>query len=95
MAPSYVYNLYWEKYLVRMLFFVLLDSTMSAEEPESVKRQPNCPKCGSTDIRRSKSDGFFAVIQRIFGRWPFRCRSCRQRFYRVSDAPPDMDHPHE
>jgi predicted RNA-binding Zn-ribbon protein involved in translation (DUF1610 family) len=67
---------------------------MSEEQPP-VKHIPQCPKCGSTDIRRSKSDGFYAVIQRVFGRWPFRCRSCRQRFYRSADAPLDMDHPHE
>ena len=62
-------------------------------EEESLKFALRCPKCGSNDIRRSKSDGFFAVIQRVFGRWPFRCRSCRSRFYRTADAPPDMDPP--
>jgi transposase-like protein len=77
-----------------MLFFVLLapHSTMSSEERESLHRPPTCPKCGSNDIRRSKSDGFYAAVQRAFGRWPFRCRSCRARFYRASNPPMDMDH---
>jgi hypothetical protein len=68
---------------------------MSSEETASTKRIPQCPKCGSQDIRRSKSDGFYAVLQRVFGRWPFRCRSCRVRFYRNSEPPIDMDHPAE
>jgi transposase-like protein len=66
-----------------------------SEELESSKRTAKCPKCGSSDIRRSKSDGFYAVLQRVFGRWPFRCRSCRMRFYRSSEPPLDMDHPHD
>ncbi|HTS75206.1 MAG TPA: hypothetical protein VMG40_03325 [Bryobacteraceae bacterium] len=49
-----------------------------------------CPKCGSVDVRRSKSEGLFAVLARIFGRWPFRCRSCRVRFYRSADPPHDF-----
>ena len=48
-----------------------------------------CPKCGSTDVRRSKSEGLWAAVQRMVGRWPFRCRSCRVRFYLSADAPED------
>lgn len=62
---------------------------------ESTSRLPKCPKCGSSDIRRSKSDGFYAVLQRVFGRWPFRCRSCRVRFYRSADAPPEIEPHHD
>jgi predicted RNA-binding Zn-ribbon protein involved in translation (DUF1610 family) len=58
------------------------------EQEEALKQAPSCPKCGSHDIRRSESEGFFAAIQRSMGRWPFRCRSCRTRFYRSADAPP-------
>ena len=47
----------------------------------------HCPKCGSSDIRRSKSTGLIAAILRAFGRWPFRCRSCRMRYYKSADAP--------
>jgi transposase-like protein len=97
MVPSNVYNPDSEKYPVCMLFFVLLaaDSIMSLEEQEPIKQPLKCPRCGSGDIRRSKSEGFYALVQRMFGRWPFRCRSCRGRFYRTSDAPLDLDHPHE
>ena len=52
-----------------------------------------CPKCGSHDVRRARSEGSWAAILRIFGRWPFRCRSCRARFFRFSD-PPDAPGPH-
>jgi hypothetical protein len=48
-----------------------------------------CPHCGSTNIRRSRNIGMWAAIQRIFGRWPFRCRSCRRKFYRSADPPED------
>jgi hypothetical protein len=51
--------------------------------------RPACPKCGSGDIRRSKSEGVLAAIAQVFGRWPFRCRSCRARFYRVAAPPRD------
>jgi len=80
-----------------MLFFVLLaaHSIMSFEEQETIKQGAQCPKCGSPDIRRSKSEGVYAILQRAFGRWPFRCRSCRSRFYRSVDPPLDLDHPHE
>jgi hypothetical protein len=41
----------------------------------------NCPSCGNSDVRRSRSlsrrDGF----QRVLGRQAYRCRTCRQRFY--------------
>jgi len=44
-----------------------------------------CPKCGSTDIRRSRSDSFVGYFISIFGRHPYRCRSCRVKFYRHAD----------
>ena len=51
--------------------------------------QFSCPKCGSSDVRRSQSEGALAAFLRMFGRWPFRCRSCRARFYRAAAAPED------
>jgi ribosomal protein L37AE/L43A len=50
---------------------------------------PSCPKCGSQDVRRSSSEGVGAALLRVFGRWPFRCRSCRARFYRAAPPPED------
>jgi len=43
-----------------------------------------CPKCGSSDVRRSKAEGFWDALLRLRGHWPFRCRSCRFRFHRPS-----------
>jgi hypothetical protein len=51
------------------------------------RRRLSCPKCGSSDIRRSKSEGLFSGLARMFGRWPFRCRSCRVKFYRSAEPP--------
>jgi len=50
-----------------------------------------CPKCGSHDVRRSKGEGAWAAFLRVFGRWPFRCRSCRARFFRFTDPPEHLD----
>jgi len=59
------------------------------EAEESPVNRITCPKCGSTDIRRSRNDGFWAAFFQVFGRWPFRCRSCRARFFRYSEPPPE------
>jgi predicted RNA-binding Zn-ribbon protein involved in translation (DUF1610 family) len=52
-------------------------------------RPMSCPKCGSTDVRRAKSEGVVVMFFQIFGRFPFRCRSCRVRFYRYAPPPED------
>jgi hypothetical protein len=41
-----------------------------------------CPKCGSPDKRPSVSVGFFDGFWRALGYLPYRCRSCRARFFR-------------
>ncbi|MEO8098088.1 MAG: hypothetical protein ABI811_10335 [Acidobacteriota bacterium] len=48
-----------------------------------------CPKCGSVDIRRARSEGFLVSLFQMVGRWPFRCRSCRTRFFRYAPPPAD------
>jgi len=63
---------------------------MMVEETDR-PRKFSCPRCGSTDVRRSKSEGLVAGIARMFGRWPFRCRSCRVRFYRYASPPEHID----
>jgi len=40
-----------------------------------------CPKCGSSDVRKSSSPRWCDVFQRVLGREAFRCRGCRKRFY--------------
>jgi hypothetical protein len=57
--------------------------------PQPAKDQ--CPKCGSLDIRRSNSQGVVAAVNLMFGRKPFRCRSCRCRFYRSGPSDPNDD----
>jgi hypothetical protein len=62
----------------------------------SQQREPDpetlfCPKCGSTDVRRSRGEGLTAFFFALFGRMPFRCRSCRTKFYRPAE-PPEEEH---
>jgi hypothetical protein len=42
-----------------------------------------CPKCGCSDVYRSRRHGFDRIIS-LFGFYPFICeeRLCRNRFYR-------------
>jgi len=62
-----------------------------ADGKEISDAEISCPKCGSHDVRRSKAEGAWAALQRIFGRWPFRCRSCRARFFRFTEPPEELD----
>lgn len=62
------------------------------QDLETTERPPErltCPKCGSGDVRRAKSEGFMPSLLAMFGRWPFRCRSCRRRFFRYAPPPED------
>jgi hypothetical protein len=51
----------------------------------------SCPKCGSSDTRRSHSRGTWSTVERIFGRYPLRCRSCRARFFRMRTVHRSID----
>lgn len=44
--------------------------------------EPLCPICGSADVRRSERRGFLDAILACLFLAPFRCRLCRERFYR-------------
>lgn len=47
-----------------------------------VDTRPRCPHCTTLDIRRSQIAGFRDYLMRlVFDRAPYRCRSCRHRFY--------------
>lgn len=48
-----------------------------------------CPKCGSADIRRSNYESFWVTINGMMGRWPFRCRNCRNLFFLPVAPPPE------
>jgi hypothetical protein len=54
----------------------------------------SCPKCGSSDTRRSHSRGTRSAVERILGRYPLRCRSCRARFFRIRTAHRSMRSEH-
>ena len=63
----------------------MLDEPRSEQREEAEARAPlSCPKCGSHDVRRSKGEGVWAALIHMVGRWPFRCRSCRSRFYKFA-----------
>lgn len=66
------------------------DEEQAERDEEEVEAPPSkllCPKCGSADVRRSASEGFIVSVNQLMGRWPYRCRSCRGRFFRPG-APP-------
>ena len=43
-----------------------------------------CPECGSRDVRRSAGGHSFDALIGFLGLTPFRCRSCRVRFFMSS-----------
>jgi len=49
---------------------------------EIVGKYGFCPHCTSTHIRRANRKGMFEGFLRLFFIAPFRCRSCRHKFYR-------------
>lgn len=38
-----------------------------------------CPNCRSTNLRRSRVQGFGEALQKVIKRKPFRCRDCGWR----------------
>lgn len=42
---------------------------------------PICPKCGSRDVRPAYVRSLDQILASILNLKPFRCRSCRKRFY--------------
>jgi transposase-like protein len=50
---------------------------------ESTKEPVRCPKCGSTDVRYSYTQGTWdMIVDLLFSMDAFRCRSCRSRFHK-------------
>jgi hypothetical protein len=49
----------------------------------------HCPRCTSRHIRRASRANLLEQSMRIFGLAPFRCRSCRHKFYRLHLRPAD------
>lgn len=52
------------------------------EIAEPVGKYVFCPNCTSTKIRRANRAGIWEEFLRLFFIAPFRCRSCRHKFYR-------------
>lgn len=42
----------------------------------------SCPGCGSKDVRCSRNNGILWSVLRRMALSPYRCRSCRRRFFR-------------
>ena len=42
-----------------------------------------CPRCGRNDVRQSVRRGVGDRIMACFGLMPYRCRACRNRFFRL------------
>jgi len=40
-----------------------------------------CPQCGSRNVRRSRRSGAVEVLKSSLGRYPYRCKECRGRFF--------------
>ena len=49
-------------------------------------REARCALCGSRDVRPSWNIGLMDRIYGLFKCVPYRCRSCRIRFYRRETA---------
>lgn len=43
-----------------------------------------CAKCGSLEIRESRDAKIRDFFARLIGKFPYRCRTCRARFYAKS-----------
>jgi hypothetical protein len=54
----------------------------------------HCPRCHGRDIRRSLPQGIIDLLMREFHQWPFRCRSCRKRFYIFAPKQDDAEDGH-
>src|SRR5580704_2474788 len=42
-----------------------------------------CPRCGRNDVRESGRRGISDGLMALIGLAPYRCRACRNRFYRI------------
>ena len=60
------------------------------DEPEHERA---CPRCGSLDVRLSRRSGVRAHFLAMFLLHPYRCRSCRKRFFATAgkDKITDME----
>ena len=69
-------------------------SNIDEDEQPVESHKPFCPKCGSTDIRGSQTHRAIDFLLKSFSLKPYRCRSCRKRFYLRKPAEPEVDRAH-
>ncbi len=60
----------------------LLSKLREVLRPDQHHRQIACPRCSSTNVRRSRRRWFDWLLTLIFV-VPYRCRDCRTRFFRL------------
>jgi hypothetical protein len=63
----------------------------AADDLPQETQKPFCPNCGSTDIRGSQTHHMLDFLLKSFSLKPYRCRSCRKRFYRRQPPEPEVD----
>jgi predicted nucleic-acid-binding Zn-ribbon protein len=56
--------------------------TLWDNEGKMLKKTQSCPGCGSHNVRESHSERLLDFLVELFNFVPFRCRHCRNRFYR-------------
>ena len=62
-----------------------------SQEHSEESHKPFCRKCGSTDIRMSQTHKALDFLLKSFSLRPYRCRSCRKRFYLRKPSVPEVD----
>jgi hypothetical protein len=66
-----------------------MENTESQEQGREEPHKLFCPNCGSVDVRMSQSHRTLDFLVQSFSLRPYRCRSCRKRFYKRRPAEPD------
>lgn len=78
--PSFVHPQFQVEAPKRTL--VKAETREMSETDSTVGRVGFCPSCTSTNIRRTSRAGLFEEFLRLFFIAPFRCRSCKHKFYK-------------
>jgi predicted RNA-binding Zn-ribbon protein involved in translation (DUF1610 family) len=58
-------------------------SEAGEKKRRSVKEGSECPQCGKKMVFRSHRKNILEKLRSKFGRYPFRCRACGHRYFRV------------
>jgi hypothetical protein len=78
----FVYNHYSDMVVSHIARIIRETVSAASEAPPHLREQGMCPKCGGYDVRRSANKRIGDdVMMSLFSLAPFRCRSCRGRFF--------------